>query len=255
MCLAFMMLGQFENFPTVLLFNRDETYTRPTEPLKVHVLGKDIFWVGGRDLEKGGTWAGVNHQGRFGMITFYREPRCKKSPARARGELVPGFLLGNEEPSEFLSKLEASASDYLGFNLILGDSKKCFHYCNLGGGITKLEKGIFGVSNANLESPWFKVTQGKKAISELASKEAFDAQSYFTILADTQEAPREQVQKTGLAYDYERLRSPLFVQAKTYGTRSSSIIYFDSNSKVTFEERTYGDSSKVFEERRFSFTV
>ena len=54
MCLMVIALGQHAAFPFVLAGNRDEFHARPT--LAAHHWDDLPGVIGGRDLEKGGTW-------------------------------------------------------------------------------------------------------------------------------------------------------------------------------------------------------
>ena len=86
MCLILFALQQHEDYPLVVIANRDEYYARPTQAAQWWPDMPGIF--AGRDLEARGTWMGVNKNGRFAAVTNVREAG-NVSPARlSRGNLA-----------------------------------------------------------------------------------------------------------------------------------------------------------------------
>ena len=92
MCLIFLSYQQSEEFPFILIANRDEFYQRPT---KAAEFWEDDHVLGGKDLEAGGTWLGVNRSGGIAMLTNYRDLANLKQNAPTRGKLVSDFLQTN----------------------------------------------------------------------------------------------------------------------------------------------------------------
>ena len=78
-------------FPLIVVANRDEYHQRPSTPLHFWTDAPDI--LAGRDLKGGGTWLGVNRNGRWAGVTNYREGRENPAP-RSRGDLTREFLQG-----------------------------------------------------------------------------------------------------------------------------------------------------------------
>jgi uncharacterized protein with NRDE domain len=102
MCLAFVAVEMTDNFPLILMFNRDEDHGRKTA--EAH-WWDDQECIGGRDLHKGGTWAAVSRKGRFAMLTFIRGPREDIVPKFGRGELVPKWMDNTLSEDSFTSYL------------------------------------------------------------------------------------------------------------------------------------------------------
>ncbi|MDB5810017.1 MAG: hypothetical protein JWN94_2139 [Betaproteobacteria bacterium] len=77
MCLILFAHKAHADYPLVLAANRDESYARPT--------AQAAFWddepriYGGRDLEQGGTWLGVNRDGAIAAVTNFRSAGGIKS--------------------------------------------------------------------------------------------------------------------------------------------------------------------------------
>jgi uncharacterized protein with NRDE domain len=219
--------------------NRDEFTDRPTAPLH--------FWfdhprvLAGRDLEKGGTWAGITRDGRFSFVTNVRKLPLKSPNKRSRGELVSDFLTGPDEstPIEYLKGLKGSVQEYSPFNLVLGSLQSLVYFSSENPSLIKiLEPGIHAVSNAALNTPWPKVTRAKLGF-EAALKEADPKRALLEMLQDTTEAPDSDLPDTGVGIDIERRLSPIFLQFKGYGTRSSSVILIRKDGEIDFTEVTY----------------
>jgi uncharacterized protein with NRDE domain len=253
MCLAFIAIDQHPDYPLLLLFNRDEDYARPT---------KSAHWwpggtiYGGRDELKGGTWAAVNDEGKFAMLTFIRAPREPRSPTIARGEIVPSWMMCRRSARCFLRKLRGEAENCLGYNLIFGDMSAAYYYNNRLDTVRLLSKGIHGVSNSDLDDPWFKVNRGTSRIEEILQN---DPQTWegdcFALLGDQTLAQRSQVQVTGLNPERERLKSSLFVKLETYGTIVSSVIRFSANGLVESAERSFNERAICTQVTRASFDL
>ena len=71
MCLILFAYKVHERYPLILAGNRDEIFSRPTAPLDYWSDRPEI--VGGRDLEKMGTWLGISINGRYGAVTNFRK--------------------------------------------------------------------------------------------------------------------------------------------------------------------------------------
>ena len=89
MCLAAIAIGQSARFPWVLASNRDEFFDRASAPLAWwQPAGGGPAVLSGRDLSAGGTWLGLNAQGKLALVTNVREPGRVLPGAPSRGDLV-----------------------------------------------------------------------------------------------------------------------------------------------------------------------
>ena len=162
MCLLIFAHRVAQHYPLVLAANRDEFHTRPTA--QAHFWPQYPEMLAGRDLEQGGTWMGITRQGRFAAITNYRDPARTAPAPRSRGELPLQFLVSDNAPAVYLEELRNRAKDYAGFNLLLGDGENLWYYSNSAANNDPrlLPPGIYGLSNAQLDTPWPKVEDGKQ---------------------------------------------------------------------------------------------
>jgi uncharacterized protein with NRDE domain len=255
MCIILLAHKAHPAYRLIVAANRDEFYERPT--------AQADFWedaeglIGGRDLERGGTWLGATETGRFAAITNFREPLEKKiTDAPSRGLLVSDFLRSHERPEEYLERLAMNARPFNGFNLFVGDARDLYYYSNRGDAPRALAPGLYGVSNHLLDTPWPKVARGKQALAEiLARGDAISTDDIFRLLADRALADDACLPDTGVGLEVERMLSPLFITTPVYGTRSSTVLLVDREDRLTFVERSFTDGSEEWDEARFEFDI
>jgi uncharacterized protein with NRDE domain len=230
MCLVAFAVDHNRRFPLVIAANRDEFFKRAAARLAwwtPEAGGPAI--LSGRDLEAGGTWMGLTAQGRLALVTNVRDPQNNDPAAPSRGQIVPDWLAGRERTDRFW--MRTALSGYNGFNLVAFDFRKgeYFWATNNGQLPVRLERGIHGLSNASLDTPWPKVESLKSrmhdAIDTAASVEALSLQ-LFDALADRSEAPDERLPETGMPLDVERRLSAAFIRTPDagYGTRCSTLL-------------------------------
>lgn len=255
MCLIALAIDQSRRFPLVVAANRDEFHTRPSARLAwwTHEDGGPAI-LGGRDLEAGGIWLGLTAAGRLAMVTNVRDPSRIDAQAPSRGQIVPQWLRGSEPTDRFW--MRTALSGYNGFNLVAADFKRgeCFWASNLGGAHPKrLERGVYGVSNASLDTAWPKTTTLKQrlrsAVDVADSVEAL-ASAMFTALGDRQLAEESELPATGVPLALERALSAAFIRIpdRQYGTRCSTLVISErvGRSLVTHVlERSYTASGAV----------
>jgi uncharacterized protein with NRDE domain len=247
MCLILFAQHAHPEYPLVLGANRDEFYGRPTEP--AHWWPEAPRILAGRDTERGGTWLGVTKGGRFAALTNYRDPSAAaaRAPgAPSRGWLVRDFLEAEVPASEYLEALAAGrAAAYEGFNLLLGElggpEPALWYYSpRAGAAPERLAAGVYGLSNALLDTPWPKVRTGKAALrASLDGGAAPEPGEVFSLLAHAEPAPDPELPDTGVGRELERALSSRFIVTPAYGTRSSTVLLFRRDGTLCFVERTY----------------
>ena len=237
MCLIALALGASPDWPLLMAGNRDEFFDRPTLPLARWQEGGGTVIVSGRDLQAGGTCMGITPGGRVAVLTNVREPGARPGP-RSRGELPLGWLRSEGAAERFLDSLDPEA--YSGFNLVMGDLREgCWHWASnrqgdpgalrAGWQHQALAPGVYGLSNALLDTPWPKTLRLKQALAcalEQARGQALDEQLLWQALADSAPAPEHALPRTGVAAEAERHLSSAFVRFPDgrYGTRASTLL-------------------------------
>jgi uncharacterized protein with NRDE domain len=242
MCLIAFALHADPACPLLIAANRDEFLDRPTAALHRWTLADGTEIVAGRDLRDGGTWLGLSPQGRVAMLTNVRQSLAGPG-SRSRGELVSRWLQGDVDEARFAETIDPAA--YGGFNLVVGDFHRgrwswlsnrepdaphaphapVLHLKGLGA-------GVYGLSNASLDTPWPKTQRLKRAVGEALAglREPAAADDWMLSLArtlsDSAPADAGELPHTGVPDDMERALSSPFVRmpGRAYGTRSSLVV-------------------------------
>ena len=254
MCLVALAIDQNRRFPLVLAANRDEFFQRPAARLAWWTPAEGGHAVlSGRDLESGGTWLGLTAQGRLALLTNIRDSKRVDPAAPSRGKVVPEWLAGRESAGQFW--MRTALSGHNGFNLIAADFRRgeCFWASSTAAHPQRLERGVYGLSNAGLDTPWPKVQRLKTQLREsLAAAESVDALAalLFAALADREPAPDESLPQTGVRLDLERQLSSAFIRTPdhSYGTRCSTLIITERAGRQPLThvlERTFSATGGV----------
>jgi uncharacterized protein with NRDE domain len=235
MCLILIAWRTDAKYPCVIAANRDELYARPTAAARWWPSSPAI--LAGQDLTAGGTWLGLTRTGRFAALTNYRDPEQRREGTPSRGTLVTSILQSNDSAAQSLEHLRQVGGHYNGFNLIFSDGERLAIYESVLGAGRELGPGIYGLSNHLLDTPWPKVRTAKSRLATaLTDLENTDAA--LTLLRDEQPAPDDELPRTGVGLQWERLLSSAFVRASDYGTRCSTLVRI-GRDRACFDEWTW----------------
>jgi len=265
MCIAVLAWRAHPDYPLIVACNRDEFYARGTRPAAWW--GQSVSVLSGRDEEAGGTWVGVNRTGRFALVTNVRAPTERNARAPTRGALVVAALQARDEAAAWMRSAVARAQPFNGFNLLVADalplrsgahaSTPALHYYSnrLDDGPRALAPGIYGLSNAFLDTPWPKVVRTVAAFATSIAQRV-DPERLFRILGDRQLARDGSLPNTGVPLDWERALSAVQIRANGYGTRASTVITVRCDGVVRFVERSFdADDPERHVDRSFEFVV
>jgi uncharacterized protein with NRDE domain len=265
MCLMVFAWRSHPDYPLVLAANRDEFYLRRTRPAAWW--GNAVSVLAGHDEEAGGTWLGITRRGRFAALTNVRAPSERNPHAPSRGTLVLSALQAPASPTSWLQSNAARMNAYNGFNLLLGDvapmaggesenEPRLDYFTNRGSEPARaLAPGVYGLSNAALDTPWPKVT---RAVTRFACSIAsrVDLDMLLRLLENRELARDSELPSTGVPYEWERALSSIQIRANGYGTRASTVITVRNDGLTTFFERSYDtiDPQRFFD-RHYEFTI
>ena len=281
MCLIVWAVGVSSRWPLVIAANRDEYWARPTLPLAQWQTGTGQSITSGRDLRAGGTWMGMTPAGRVAFLTNVREPGAVNASWRSRGELVTRWLEGVDASADDLvsalqtqAHLEPGSGEFGGFNLVLGDvATGVWHWVsNRLDGVRvpperwpsrRLIPGVYGVSNAALNTPWPKTVQLTAALTRALTQSDTQAQletALWSALASPVRCPLQQLPATGVPQAAELALSSVCVDfpEMAYGTRSSTVVVATAPEgganlskpwKVAVQERTHVAGGPPTEQR------
>jgi uncharacterized protein with NRDE domain len=237
MCLIVFAWQVIPGMPLISAANRDEFYERPAAPAAWWEDHPQVY--AGRDMQAGGTWLGITRNGRFAALTNVRAPSEMRADAPSRGMLVADYLTGNATPQEYIDSLSSRGDTFNGFNLLVGNSEQLIWFSNRGHHDERngrpLPPGVYGLSNALLDTPWPKVVRAKAQFSSLLCQGAPE-DAYFDMLSDTTRASDCRLPKTGVDLERERLLSPICIESENYGTRVSTVVHLSKTSDAVLRE-------------------
>ena len=250
MCLIAFAWQAHPDYPLILAANRDEYFARPAEPMH---WWPDAPLLAGRDRTGGGTWLALTRSGRLAALTNYRDPTRHRPGAPSRGALVVAAALADAAPLAVLERLAERKDEYPPFNLLVIDRDEAAILESRTGRVAPIPPGLHVLSNALLNTPWPKAERAR----ELLDAAIFPQPSHERLLAlltDRAHAPDELLPDTGIAPDWERALSAIFVQTPGYGTRCSTLVLRRADGVTEVEEITWNEAGEAAGSVRFSMT-
>ena len=252
MCLILMAWQVHPDFPVVIAANRDEFHRRPTAAADWWPDRPSI--LAGRDLEAHGTWLGISLTGQIAALTNFRDPAQSKPHAPSRGGLVVEMLESRWSVAERLTQLRGVSERYAGFNLLCTDGRNVGVYESVPAAGHLLKSGIYGLSNHLLDTPWPKVERAKSHLATALHRLPDDT-ALLELLRDDRVAADEELPRTGVSLEWERLLSSAFIVGDGYGTRSSTVIRIGVDGHVAFHEWTWRTDGSLSGEVRHEFDI
>jgi len=224
--------------------NRDEFHARPARASQFWPELPHLF--AGQDLEAGGTWMGVTTDGRFAALTNVRQIpapiKIDEKDKISRGKLVLDYLAQHQSPGTYLESIVAESHLYEGFNLIVGNKEQCWYLGNRNElGPQSLQPGLYGLSNAQLDSPWPKTLYAKQALQEWLDKPNEDLSD---VLARRETYAQHLLPETGIGEPFETLLSAPFIVSPNYGTRACSGLQIHQDS-IQWQETTFNPQGEL----------
>lgn len=251
MCLVTFAWESHPQYRLVLAANRDEFHDRPAQAMH--------WWVdrpallAGRDLQAGGTWLALHRDGRFATVTNYRDHQRKKAGLESRGKLVTDFAAGTESAATFASAIDGKR--YAGFSLLAFDGDELWYVSNRGDGPAPLEAGIYGLSNASLDTPWSKVVRSRAALANLIDTDKVNETSLVRMLGDRTAAPVADVDAGELPFELARALTAPFIVTPDYGTRCTTVITWSHDGEIRVSEHRFEPDGKKSGESSFRVTA
>ncbi|MBI2360094.1 MAG: NRDE family protein [Deltaproteobacteria bacterium] len=244
MCTLSLYFREFDGYPLVVAANRDEYYARPSAAPQVLSTGPLIF--GGRDVQAGGTWLGVNEHGLLVAILNRRiDATDDRFNKRSRG-LLCLEVLNTQDPNRALAILEREpAHAYLPFNLLVSNDESAYVAYNEadGIGIVPLDHGLHVLSNTSVFDPRSEKMDTAYGLFLTAGQQAWENPDlFFRDRPLPNRAPAEGKPPCLTAFAQalasHRMhgagadpRGAICVHAERYGTVSSSIIVLAGREK------------------------
>ena len=283
MCLIAWRWNPQSATPLLWAGNRDEFAHRATAAQSVWA-HDDVSVLSGLDLAAEphhgvrGTWAGCADTGKFAWLTNIRSHNDKNPTAPSRGFLVSDYLLGSASPAQFIEQLKPKAQRFNGFNLVIGyvdnaapADSQCWHYNSRKNAANQLNPGIYGLSNADLDTPWPKTLALVHSLNivcatlqpHLAPQDSH-CNALFDALNNRAIYPADTLPSTGLSIEREQQLSAAFIATQfqspaddsaliAYGTRSSVVAWFHAR-QFSQLERSFAANGDLVQQSRYSLS-
>jgi uncharacterized protein with NRDE domain len=254
MCLLIFAHQVSPEYPLLVAANRDEFHARPT--------AVSDFWIdypqllAGRDLKQGGTWMGVTLSGRFAAVTNYRDPSRTSAAPRSRGELPLEYLTGSQDPQIYLGDVATRAGDYAGFSLLVGDRHNLWYFTNSDDTDPQcLPAGIYGLSNASLDTPWPKVERGKARLRAMLEAGPVSHDALAAVVSDRRLAEQQTLNAQSLNSTMEPILSAQFIVTDAYGTRASTTVWIDTHDRASWREQSFNARGALHDVQHKDFSL
>ena len=204
--------------------------------------------LAGRDLQAGGTWLALDRRQRFATVTNFRE-RFRTVPGKeSRGHLVTAFVAGTDTPAAYAESIDGER--YAGFSLLLADRDSLCYTSNRGDSPRLLDPGIYGLSNATLDTPWPKLLRTRNGLRQLLERGDPSPAALMQLLADTTPAPVRDLDDE-LPVDLARAVSAPFIKNERYGTRCTTVVLAANDGRLLACERRFDAEGRQRGEQQF----
>lgn len=240
MCVLALAWRAHPRWRLVLAANRDELHARPAAPLDRWAEADQV--LGGRDLASGGTWLGVSEAGRLAVVTNLHVGLPPDPAAPSRGLLLNDLLLQADAEARLAPQTLAAFNP---FNLIaIADDRASFVSNRPEPEVRPLSPGIYGLSNATLDTPWPKTERLKGEVAAWLQRDAAEPDDLLAALAH--DRPDGEVKGPA--------DTPAFIRNPVYGTRCSTVVVVDQAGAGTIVERRFDADARISGETVLSFT-
>ena len=253
MCLIVVAHQIHPNYPLLMAANRDEFRQRPTQ--RMHYWQQPKI-LAGKDLKGNGTWFGISPNGRWAALTNFRDGNATAVKGASRGELCVRFLQQGDSAISFANTISKELFD--GYNILLWDGKELVYFGNHNHQPPqKLAAGIYGLSNAGLDSNWPKVQKVKTHMQKLLQQAVVSHQDLQGLMHDKQIAADHLLPDTGIPLAWEQSLSACFIDAPAmdYGTRTCISLLQDQQEQLAIKERDFDKADSRDQDFAFSLTT
>lgn len=228
MCTLIVAHQIFDRYPIVVAANRDEQLARPSEPPARR--DEEFGTFSPLDLQRGGTWIGINAFGVFAGLTNRMDIKSRPG-CRSRGEVVMKALRSHSAEEAFHQTQCWDGQSLNGFNLVIADPIHLFLIQGDGQTITRRPENHFLIATnqgvgrgvGRLSNP----DRSKRVnnILDWAEEEKiFDTSSNFNLLLKMW---------INLLEIHDGINGTcIFDPEASYGTKSSSIISLSASESL-----------------------
>ncbi|WP_423189319.1 NRDE family protein [Alkalibacterium sp. f15] len=239
MCLITISYKQYPAYPLIIIQNRDESYTRESQPIHIWKDIPDI--LAGRDKLHGGTWAGITKSGRVASLTNRLfEALSAGEPSLSRGKLVKDFLEGHHSPDIFLQYLRVNRFNYESYQLVFGTIDDLHVYSNATDQHRVLQPGLHSLSSTNDDLSSHKVNRSLHLVGEyLKGHPEPNLDDLLTLYNDKRQANSLKRIPENLSMDLALEHSSIFIEGDVFGTVNTTALSIHKDKTVKMKEYRY----------------
>lgn len=151
---------------------------------------------------------------------------------------MAAFLQGELGVEAYLDQVASRSGQYSGFNLLVGDGQQLGYLHAREATPRLLKAGVYGLSNAGLDTPWPKLVKARDGLENLLDTP--EPHRLLALLADNEPAADGDLPETGVGLATEKLLSSVFIASQNYGTRASTVLIVDDQGQRRLVERSFG---------------
>lgn len=231
MCVVALALHQHHDWPVLLIGNRDEFHTRPSDPLHVWNDGSGI--IAGRDAVGGGTWLGVHpKRARLVVVTNVRSDDGPDPAKLSRGMLVRDQLTGE---GAFAAPTLESLDQFNGFSLLTLVGERAALLTNRPEPADfALAPSIHALANQPFTAPCPRAAKLADAVQSWLAAGGRSPDALLDTMTDEADPA-------------------LFLRGDVYGTRCTTLVTIDSRGRGRITERRYAKGGLPIGETALNF--
>ena len=256
MCILFLAINRHPDYPLIIAANRDEYHDRPSQAMHYWPDHPEI--LAGRDLDKGGSWLGVNHKGSFCAVTNFRTGEPATPDRQSRGHLVSRFLTNDSSDSagdDFTDYLKHNYTRFNPFNLIFGNRSTTRIFCSQDNSMKTLPDGYHSISNGYIDHEWPKMSTGVRKLTEIVERKLpVEINELNEIMHDQTKAEDDLLSESGSGKEFDRFISSVFIRGDDYGTRTTTCLLYSAQA-ITAHEMNYDRQGQSIGHQEFTLSA
>lgn len=196
---------------------------------------------------------GFHPNGRWALLTNYRDFHTQRKAEISRGKLVQCWLEASISPREYLLGIQGFGTSYEGFNLLVSDGDSIWYLSNYSTDVTEIPPGIHGLSNGLINEPWPKVQLAKSQLEDFMAG-PIDENRLINTLKSTQTYPLTELPQTGVPEEMEiGLSAQLIRLGSNYGTVSAMAVIQNHKGETLLKERVYERDFQRYRDQQLTF--
>lgn len=239
MCLITFSIQRDAEYPFILIQNREESYSRPSQGLHQWQDYPHIY--AGRDQQKGGTWLGFSESARFATLLNHPFTQFKaQNGDRSRGEIPLNYFKDESLSSEkYLEKLIQSRSSYEGYHALFGDIQKLTLYSNAIDEGVIFSSGIHSISNTLDDLSNFRKKRASFLLDDYLSQGSAHLDDLIELFRDQEKPQKMENYPNELTREEAINHASVFIAGDSFGTVSTTAIMVNQSGLTQMKEVRY----------------